>query len=76
MTVCEGLLCDESIAAVVLKGVAQCGGFGCALSGMEVTRCLDDLSKLPVGVGKADVRLLYMQSCEFGTQVGFGYTEI
>jgi hypothetical protein len=58
MPVCQGFLRDERVAAVILKRVAKSCGLRCALCSMEVTRRLDDLSKLLVCVGETDVRLL------------------
>lgn len=76
MAVGEGLLCNESIAAVVLEGVAQCCSLSRALCGVEVTGRLDDLAELLVCVGEADVRLLGVHCSELGSEVGFGHTKI
>jgi hypothetical protein len=48
MAVRKGFLCNESIAAVVLEGVAECCRFSGTLRGVEIASGLDDLSQLLV----------------------------
>lgn len=76
VTVREGLFGDESVAAVVLERVPECGRFSCALGGVEVSSGLNDLSNLLVSMSKTNVCLLSVHCSEFGTKVGLSNTEI
>jgi hypothetical protein len=51
VTVREGLLRDEGVAAVVLKRVSKRCRFGCTLSCVEVACRLNNLSELLVRMG-------------------------
>jgi hypothetical protein len=69
VTVCEGFFGDESVAAVVLEWVTECGRFGGTLGCVEITSRLNDLSELLVGMSQTDMCLLCLQSCKLGAQV-------
>lgn len=74
--ICEGFLCNEGVAAVVLKRVTQSRSFSSTLSRMEVTCSLYDFSEFLVCMGQADVRFLNLQCCELGTEIRLSNPEI
>ena len=60
---------------MVDESVAEGCGFGCALGGVVIARCLYDPSKLAVGTCEAGVRFLHMHRAKFHAEIRFCQTE-
>lgn len=71
----EGFFDDEGVVGVVVEGVGEGGGFGGALSGVEVAGCLDGTAEFFVGACKAGVGFLDVHQADFDAEVGFRKAE-
>ncbi len=71
MTVCEGFFDDEGVRGVVVERIAESGGFGSALGGVVVARCLDDFAEFAVSSCEAGVGFLNVHGANLDAKVGF-----